>query len=149
MASDGNDRRVYVGNLPPDIRTKVIYLVFLNQLFSIRQGCSMLNVGFEILLRLFSCAQLNIVIRSIIFGFAECGSGFMPFLNPDPDPAVAGHGSGSSPRFVHDKIINKFTTRFFFFKPLLRTFRLCKHEISLIFFFWGTILVWLDPYLDS
>jgi len=24
MASDGNDRRVYVGNLPPDIRTKVL-----------------------------------------------------------------------------------------------------------------------------
>ena len=23
MATDGNDRRVYVGNLPPDIRTKV------------------------------------------------------------------------------------------------------------------------------
>jgi hypothetical protein len=90
MASDGNDRRVYVGNLPPDIRTKVIYLVFLNQLFSIRQG-SMLNVGFEIWLRLFSCAQLNIVItypdiRSIVFGFADCGSGLMLFLNPDPDP---------------------------------------------------------------
>ncbi len=62
MASDGNDRRVYVGNLPPDIRTKVIYLVFLNQLFSIRQGCSMLNVGFVILLSLFPCAHLNIVI---------------------------------------------------------------------------------------
>jgi hypothetical protein len=77
MASDGNDRRVYVGNLPPDIRTKVIYLVFLNQLFSVRQGCSVLNVSFELLIRFFFCAQFNYCypdIHSIGSGFTECGS---------------------------------------------------------------------------
>ena len=28
---DGNDRRVYVGNLPPDIRSKVKSRTFLNR----------------------------------------------------------------------------------------------------------------------
>ena len=26
---DGNDRRVYVGNLPPDIRNKVFFIAYL------------------------------------------------------------------------------------------------------------------------
>ncbi len=80
-------------------------------------------------------------------------------LNPDPDlwccwiriRAVAEYGSGSGPRFVHDKIINKFTIRFFFFNPLRRTFRLRVHEISKFFLFWVKILACLgpDPYSRS
>ncbi len=95
MASDGNDRRVYVGNLPPDIRTKVIHLFCsFKPAFLCSSGFLLLNVGFELLLRLFPCAQVNLCypdIQSIGSGFTECrssynGSGFMMLLNPDPDP---------------------------------------------------------------
>jgi len=73
----GSTLEIYLQTSEPRLAT-LFFFCFFNQLFRVRQGCSMLNVGFEILLRLFPCAHLNICITISKVSYSNS-------LSADPD----------------------------------------------------------------
>jgi hypothetical protein len=78
---DGSTLEICLQTSEPRLST-----LFFKPAFSVRQDCSILNVGFELLLRLFSCAPLNIVLPiSIVSDPNSLNADHVILLNTDPD----------------------------------------------------------------